>query len=538
MAYVKINEERLISLVQECRLIWDLGDPKYKNNRLKKAAWDEIGGQLNVPGIVAKNKWRGLREVFSRKLAETRQPSGSGYKHIRWKFFHQMNFLKDSLASRPRKDNLEAAVEQESEEYLEEFLEEEDRIDHAGGETSNSGLLPIPKNDKQPSGQTSAGRSRRETDGALLEELVALEKERHAMVSKKSGNYHAMMSLVELMDMLTVEDQIDAREEILRFGHRVLKEKLSSYKHNTYVDLAAYRRQLRKNLDPMSLSDTAFQRNFRLNKTLFNHVLQMIESEITPHHNRGLSAKEKLAATLKFLAQGSYQQGVGNDFTVPMAQSTFSEVLDETLRAMEKELARYISLEMTENEKSDAVNYFYQKSGITGVVMCVDGSHVRILAPHDNPAAYYNRKGYYSLNVLMICDNRKLIRFVDARFSGSNHDSCIFSMSPAYGFFEQKWRNGDRMFKLLGGSAYPAKPWLIKPHRNATPNSPEANFNQRLSKARTVIENTFGVLKGKFRCILGERLLRYAPSKCARIINVCCALHNLCIIYNIPEEIL
>ncbi|XP_052889868.1 uncharacterized protein LOC128298163 [Anopheles moucheti] len=82
----------------------------------------------------------------------------------------------------------------------------------------------------RPLKQISAGRSRRETDGALLEELVALEKERHAMVAKKSGNYHAMMSLVTLMDMLTVEDQIDAREEILRFGHRVLKEKLRSYK--------------------------------------------------------------------------------------------------------------------------------------------------------------------------------------------------------------------------------------------------------------------------------------------------------------------
>ncbi|XP_040159184.1 putative nuclease HARBI1 [Anopheles arabiensis] len=302
------------------------------------------------------------------------------------------------------------------------------------------------------------------------------------------------------------------------------------------ADLSAYRRKLRKQLDPFMLSDKAFVRNFRVNKRLFKKILHLIAPELKPRHNRGLKAKQKLAATLKFLAQGSYQLGVGNDFTIPMAQSTFSEVLHETLRAMQTKLLKYITLQMSEVEKTEARNYFYQKSGIPGVVMCIDGSHIRILAPNGDRVPYYYRKGYYSLNALMICDNRKLIRFVDARFSGSNHDSCIFSMSPAFKFFERKWRDGDKMFKLLGDSAYPAKPWLIKPYINAAPNSPETNFNQRHAQARAVIENAFGVLKGKFRCLLGERLLRYSPSKCVRIINVSCALHNLCIMNNMPEN--
>ncbi|XP_058122889.1 putative nuclease HARBI1 [Anopheles ziemanni] len=225
-------------------------------------------------------------------------------------------------------------------------------------------------------------------------------------------------------------------------------------------------------------------------------------------------------------------QGVGTDFTIPMGQSTFSEMFDETLKVMEKELSRFITLEMTEEEKTSARTFFYERSEIPGVVMSVDGSHIRILAPTEDRVSYFNRKGFYSLNVLMICDHRKRIRFVDARFKGSNHDSCIFSISPAYAYFEQKWRSGDRMFKLLGDSAYPAKPW----QGNAAANTPEATFNQRHAKARSVIENAFGVLKGKFRCLLGERLLRYAPPKCVHIINVCCALHNLCIMYNGAEE--
>ena len=36
------------------------------------------------------------------------------------------------------------------------------------------------------------------------------------------------------------------------------------------------------------------------------------------------------------------------------------------------------------------------------LVMCIDGTHIRIVAPHDNSAHYVNRKGFYSLNALMV----------------------------------------------------------------------------------------------------------------------------------------
>ncbi|XP_052900977.1 putative nuclease HARBI1 [Anopheles moucheti] len=301
------------------------------------------------------------------------------------------------------------------------------------------------------------------------------------------------------------------------------------------VELKNYRRNLRKKLDPMSLDDSAFRNNFRISKQLFIDILRKITPIISPKHNRGLTVKQKLAASLKFLAQGSYQRGVGNDFTVPIGQSTFSEIFEETLCALENTLKHVITLEMTEEEQADARRFFYEKSGIPGAVLAIDGTHIRITAPHENPVMYYNRKGFYSMNALLICDHRNIIRYVNARFSGSNHDAFIFDSSPAIEYFENKWRNGERVFRLLGDSAYPTKPWLVKPFANALPGSQEAEFNTKHAQARVVIEKTIGMLKAKFRCLNGERQLRYSPTKVVRMVNVCCALHNICILNRIPE---
>ena len=42
---------------------------------------------------------------------------------------------------------------------------------------------------------------------------------------------------------------------------------------------------------------------------------------------------------------------------------------------------------------------FVEVAGMPGVMGCIDGTHIRILAPHQQEWAYVNRKGYHSINV-------------------------------------------------------------------------------------------------------------------------------------------
>lgn len=293
------------------------------------------------------------------------------------------------------------------------------------------------------------------------------------------------------------------------------------------------RRYLRSRIDHFSLSDESFSANFRLNKEAFRFVLSEIAEHVPDNRNGGLSTEQKLAAVLRFLAEGSYQRGVGNDHHVAVAQPTLSKILSEVLEVMERQLCpKFIVMAMTEQEKDAAKTFFYEKCAIPGVVMCVDGTHVKILPPSENRELYLNRKGFYSLNVMIICDDRQKIRCVDPRFQGSNHDSHIWRASAARAYFEDLHANGDRNTKLLGDAGYPAEPWLITPFRAAQEGTEESAFNKRHSKGRMIVERTIGVLKNRFRCLLGARQLHYTPLKAARIVNVCSALHNFCIDFN------
>lgn len=75
----------------------------------------------------------------------------------------------------------------------------------------------------------------------------------------------------------------------------------------------------------------------------------------------------------------------------------------------------------------------------------------------------------------------------------------------------------------------------MTPITEAPEGSPEAKYTTVHGKARVSIENTFGRLKNRWRCLCKDRTLHYAPEKCAKIIMACSVLHNLAIKLNVPE---
>lgn len=83
---------------------------------------------------------------------------------------------------------------------------------------------------------------------------------------------------------------------------------------------------------------------------------------------------------------------------------------------------------------------------------------------------------------------------------------------------------------VKGDSAYPLSPWLMKKYQGGNLNDLQRNFNRRLARVRQVVERCIGILKMRFRCLLGERKLRYNPMRVGQIIYACATLHNYLIV--------
>ncbi|KAJ8728897.1 hypothetical protein PYW07_006593 [Mythimna separata] len=127
----------------------------------------------------------------------------------------------------------------------------------------------------------------------------------------------------------------------------------------------------------------------------------------------------------------------------------------------------------------------------------------------------------------MICDSDCRILSLNAKFGGAAHDAFIWQNSNVNNFMQNLHRNNEIVW-LLGDSGYPQRPWLMTPYSDPVPNSVEDNFNKAHGSARVVIENTFGRLKNRWRCLRDgqegwrDRTLHYRPEKCAQIISMLC----------------
>ncbi|XP_017477324.1 PREDICTED: putative nuclease HARBI1 [Rhagoletis zephyria] len=312
-----------------------------------------------------------------------------------------------------------------------------------------------------------------------------------------------------------------------------------SYNVEPRANLLRQRRFIRDYSNPMELPSTVFTANFRLSKDAFMYVLDKIKDKFNCRLSSSVTPMLKLCCALRFFAHDSYQQAVGNEFQLGLAQPTVSLILKEVLPILEREIcSASIITEVTEEEKQQARSKFFSRSGIPNVIGCVDGTHIAIYAPTANRHLYLNRKGFFSINAMIACDHDMNIRFVDARYAGSTHDSFVWNNSSLKTYLENMHQSGDHNSIYLGDSGYPLSPYLLTPFRHADSRTRESIFNKKHAKARNVVERTIGVLKCRFRCLLSDRKMRYDPAKATSIINICCAFHNICKKFRIsdPEE--
>ncbi|XP_061180825.1 putative nuclease HARBI1 [Saccostrea echinata] len=166
---------------------------------------------------------------------------------------------------------------------------------------------------------------------------------------------------------------------------------------------------------------------------------------------------------------------------------------------------------------------FFTVARFPGVVGAIDGTHVRIIAPHEYENEYVNRHHFHSINTQIVFDPNYRIIDVVAKWPGSTHDSRILNESGLKVLFEQN--HLPLHTHLLGDSGYPSKRWLLTPFLRPNQGS-QTNYNRAHKKTRSVVERGIGQLKRRFHVLHGE--IRLLPEKACQVILACSILHNIC----------
>lgn len=284
----------------------------------------------------------------------------------------------------------------------------------------------------------------------------------------------------------------------------------------------------RKN--PFDLQDEEFRYKYRFSKRTVNKIVDMLKPELTLNQRgKGTSTHLQVLTALRCWGRREVQDDAGD--LHGLSQPTVSRICARVARALAKQAKAFITMPQTLEEKI-IMKEFYKIRNFPSVIGAVDCTHIRIKKVAGDSSQYYiNRKGYYSLNVQMVCDANLKIQNVVARWRGSTHDSRIFCESLLKQEFEQNRYRG----RLLGDSGYKQTRYLFTPLLRTT-SIKEERYNSAHIATRNTIERCFGVLKQRFRCLLDG--LRISLPNAKILIVALAVLHNIAIQEkeSIPEQ--
>ncbi|XP_050293303.1 uncharacterized protein LOC126733897 [Anthonomus grandis grandis] len=220
-----------------------------------------------------------------------------------------------------------------------------------------------------------------------------------------------------------------------------------------------------------------------------------------------------------------------------ISKQLIGTIVPETCEAFIEALADHIQLPDSPEEWLKISDDYENLWNFPQCLGAIDGKHVVLQCPFRSGSEYYNYKGTFSIVLMAVVDAKYRFLYVNVGCQGRISDGGVFKNT----LFARKLNDGTLNLpaeKLLPGQqdgttpfvfvcddAFPLQENLMKPfpgeHLKATF---QRSFNYRLSRARRVVENAFGVMSSVFRVLRKPLLLQ--PTTAEIIVLTCCYLHN------------
>lgn len=178
---------------------------------------------------------------------------------------------------------------------------------------------------------------------------------------------------------------------------------------------------------------------------------------------------------------------------------------------------------------------FSKNNNFPNCVGAVDGKHVRILKPAGSGSDYYNYKHFFSILLLAVADSNCRFTYVDVGAFGKEADPTVFEKSSLWQGIQKNTINIPESssvvgipikmpYAFVGDEAFGLSKHMLRPYSGKHLEMKKRVFNYRLSRARRVVECSFGILTNKWRIF--HRPIDVKPKFAVDIVKCCCVLHN------------
>lgn len=180
--------------------------------------------------------------------------------------------------------------------------------------------------------------------------------------------------------------------------------------------------------------------------------------------------------------------------------------------------------------------HFQERWNFPMCIGALDGKHVEIIKPNHSGSEYFNYKKRFSIVLLALVNADYNFIYVDVGVQGRISDGGVFNSTNLSRLLESNnlhlpapqplpGRQQNCPYVIVADDAFALSKHLLKPYPGTQiAGTPERIFNYRLSRARVVSENAFGIISAKFRVLRTPILL--SPQKAALVTLACVYLHN------------
>ena len=195
---------------------------------------------------------------------------------------------------------------------------------------------------------------------------------------------------------------------------------------------------------------------------------------------------------MRYLATGDAFSTISMSYRI--GETTISKIVSETTNAIWEVMMEkgFLRVPLNSQEWQQISNGFEKLWNFPNSLGCIDGKHVIMQAPAKSGSLFFNYKKTFSIVLLAVCNE--------------NYRFTMVYIGEA------------------GLAFLPLRPNFLKPYAATNLEIRKLVANYRISRARRMIENCFGILAARFRVF--RRPIHAKVESVVSITKACVAMHN------------